>query len=205
MIKLFKQVLILITLALLTSCGDSEKQTEEKNKAVVEQKKEQLKAVNEKAIIDLSHKYNSVLGWAKIEPFSYVLQDMFINTGKLITFIGELKDITKLDSTYYLIVYNSRRLLVKKYYIAKISLNHQQFLEIKKNLESKNKKHRVNGCFVFKVSKIITILPQIKSTNNFDGEDSYSYLEYDFHETLFIFKGELIDFYLIKTIENSSE
>lgn len=71
----FKQTLILICLALLTSCENPEKQAEEKNKAVVEQKKEQLEAVNEKAIIDLSNKYNSVLGWEKIEPFTYVLQD----------------------------------------------------------------------------------------------------------------------------------
>jgi hypothetical protein len=108
----------------------------------------------------------------------------------------------KNDSIFFLKVYSSSWNPYKNY-VADISLSPQKFLELNKILQSKNHSH--DGCFIFKVSEIITILPQIKSGFDFNGEDSYSYLEYDFDETLLIFKGELIDLYLNVIIPEKNE
>ncbi len=196
MTKLLGLTLTLFTIILLTSCCKSDKEVteaKEEKKAVVKQKKEQLKTSNEKAIINLSQKYNAVLGWDTLELYTYLYQEMFIDQRKPISFEGELTDITKTDSTYFLKVRNSSWHYDKNY-IALISLSRQNFVELQKILKSNN--HTNEGCFVFKVSNIVSAYPEIKSDFKLNGEDSYSYLDYDFDETLLIFKGELIDFYL---------
>jgi hypothetical protein len=205
MTKLLGLTLTLFTIILLTSCGKSDKEVKEakeEKEAVVKQKKEQLKTTNEKAIINLSQKYNAVLGWDTLELYTYLYQEMFIDQRKPISFEGELYDITKTDSTYFLKVRNSSW-HYNKNYIALISLSRQNFVEFQKILKSNY--HTNEGCFVFKVSKIVPASPEIKSDLELNGEDSYSYLDYDFDETLLIFKGELIDFYLNESADKTND
>jgi len=205
MTKQFGLTLTLFTIILLTSCGKSDKEVKEvkeEKEAVVKQKNEQLKATNEKAIIDLSQKYNAVSGWDTLELYTYLYQEMFIDQRKPISFEGELNDITKTDSTYFLKVRNSSW-HYNKNYIALISLSRQNFVEFLKILKSNN--HTNEGCFVFKVSKIVSASPEIKSDLELNGEDSYSYLDYDFDETLLIFKGELIDIYLNERADKTND
>lgn len=194
--KQFVQTIILLTIVLLTCCGKSEQQIKEEKEDFVKQKNEQLKITNKKALINLTQKYSAIMGWDTLDFYTYQYQEMFIDQRKPICFEGELNDITKTDSSYYLKLRNTSW-HYKKNCIALISLSRQNFIEFNKILKSKN--HTNEGCFVFKVSKIISASPEIKSDIEMEGEDSYSYLGFDFDETLLIFKGELIDFYLNET------
>lgn len=190
--KLFGMIIILTALVLFSSCGKSEKQIRIEKYSAQEKKTEQLKVLNKKAIEILSEKYKSVIGWDTSDNFTYELQEMFIDEGKLISFEGELKDIIKSDSTYFLVVNSD-----SKNCIARISIKTEKFINLKKQLKSKDCSK--TGCFVFKVSKIISASPEIKSDFESDGE--YSYLDYDFDHPLLIINGDLIDFYLIKIVE----
>ncbi len=205
MTKQFGLTLAFFTIILLASCGKSDKEVKElkeEKEAVVKQKNEQLKTTNEKAIINLSQKYNAVSGWDTLELYTYLYQEMFIDQRRPICFEGELNDITKTDSTYFLKVRNSSW-HYNKNFIALISLSRQNFVEFQKILKSNN--HTNEGCFVFKVSKIVSASPEIKSDLELNAEDSYSYLDYDFDETLLIFKGELIDFYLNESADKTND
>lgn len=152
-----------------------------------------IKIFNEKAIVDLTRRYSSISNWDSLETYSYVFQKMFIEEKTPISFKGELKDITKSDSIYYLKVYNIGEIYYRNY-IAIISTNPIKFAEIRHKLESNN--YSDKGCFIISVSKISSALPKIISDIEDDGDYSYSHLAYDDEETLFILKGDLIDFYL---------
>ncbi len=183
----------------MISCSKSDQQTKEK---ILKEKNEQLETVNKEAIINLTQKYNSVMGWDTLKEYTYVYQEMFVEQRKTINFEGELSDITKIDSTYYLNVRN-KKFYYNKNYIALIALNRQKFIELQNILKSTN--HTNEGCFVFRVSKIVSASPEIKSDIESDGEDFYSYINYDFNNTLLIFKGDLIDFYLNETADKSND
>ena len=193
MIILFRKTILFIAIVLLTGCGKSEQQIKDEEKKIVSQKREQIKVVNKKEIADFSSKYNAISGWDTVGNLTYVLQEMFSQETKPISFEGELKDITKTDSSYFLKIYRRGR-HDKQNYITQISITKEKFIELIKQLKLPN--HSNTGCFIFKVSKIISASPVIKSNSELEGEDTYSYLEYDFDESLLIFKGELIDFYL---------
>lgn len=199
MTRQFVWTIIFATIFLLTSCGKSERQIEEKKEKILWQKIEQLRVTNKKAITELSQKFNSISGWDTLAAFTYVLQEMFVDERKPISFEGELKDITKLDSTYFLRVHSDW--YYKQNYIAQISISPEKFIELKNQLKSSN--HSKEGCFIFKVSKIIYVSPEIKSNSESEGEAWDSYLDYDFNKSLLIFKGDLIDFYLNEIVEKT--
>ncbi len=197
MIKMYGNLLTLLILIFLISCGKSELQIKEEKDAVLKQKEEQLKTTNEKAATILSKKYNAQIGWDTLDLYTYLYQEMFIDQRNPISFEGKLEDIIKLDSSYILKVLNTNRT-----YIAQISMNRERFVEFQKIFNSKNRGNE--GCFVFQVSKIISASPEIKSDYEFDGEGSYSFLDYDFDQSLLIFKGDLIDFYVNETDEKDN-
>lgn len=192
--KIISKWLSIIFLTVLTiSCDNSEQRIKKEKKLEINQKKEQLIIKNKNEIKIISNKNNAVMGWDTLYYYTCTLQEMFIDANKLICFEGEIKDITKSDSNYTLKVYNNNWQSVQNY-IALITVNPKIFFEMKKLLNSNN--HLNEGCFVFEVTKIFTENPSIKSNIELEGEYSYSYLDYDFDETLLIFKGNLIDFYL---------
>lgn len=187
--KRIGQVIIVTAITLFTSCGKSEREIKAEKEKVVEQEKkelkEQLKTTNEKAIIDLTHKYNAISSWDTLDKFTYVFQEMFIDEKKNMSFEGELVDITKSDSTYFLKVYKDTW-HYDRFYIAQISTTPEQFSELERH-------NSTEGCFIIKVT-------QITSLFDLEGEDSDLTCELDDH--LLIFKGDLIDFYLNETVEN---
>lgn len=196
------QISAFLAFILLISCGKSEQQIEQEKEAIAKQKKEQIQIRNEKAIINLCEKYNAVSGWDTLNLYTYHYQELFIDQKRPISFKGELNDITKTDSTYFLRVRNTNWRYSKDY-IAQISLNHQTFNKFQSILKLKN--HTNKGCFIFSVSKILSVSPKLISEAESDSENYYSYLDFDFDETLLIFKGELIDFYLIEILPKSDE
>lgn len=198
---LLKIMLILISIILLTSCGKSEAdikyEKEKSEKKAAQLKREQLKKEKDKAISDLYLKYGMVKGWENVDTFTYALQEMYLEKGKTMVFEGTLKDIMKSDDTYFLIVEG-----INEYYghnnIANISLDSEKFNELRKHLKSKS--NSLGGCFVFKVSNIISPLYQIKSGSESGSEECSSFLEYSMNESLLIFKGDLIEFYISKNL-----
>jgi hypothetical protein len=195
--KQFGIISFLLLIVLFSSCGKSKEQIENEKYEAQEKKTEQIKMINEKAIINLSKRYKSISGWDTLNKFTYELQEMFIDKGELISFKGKLKDILKLDSTYFLNVKNNTEGPHYGYnFIAQIAINIEMLKELKQILLSKD--YTKEGCFVFRVSKIYTAFPKLKSDNDTDSEDSY--LGWDFN-TLIVFKGELIDFYMEKRTE----
>jgi hypothetical protein len=189
--KQIGQIIIFSAIILITSCGKSELEISEEKEKVLEQKTEHLKTINEKAIYELNHKYNVISVWDSFETFTYVLQEKFIDENHAMSFEGELKDISKADSTYTLEVLKNDWHYNWKY-LALISISKEKFIEFKKALETPN--HSNTGCFIIKVSKIYSAIPKIKSSLEFEDDDSY--LNFDFNETLLIVKGNLIDFHL---------
>lgn len=195
--------IILSAIILFTSCGKSEQQVKEDKKQVVKQKTEQLKTANKKAISDINHKHNAVSGWDSLESFTYVLQEMFVDENKLMNFKGEIKDIIKSDSTYLLKVHHNSDWPYKMDYLALISMSREKLVEIKEILKSDN--HSNIGCFILKVSKIISSSPKIKPDLELEGEDSYSYMDFDFDANLLIFKGDLVDFHINEILPKDNE
>ncbi len=191
MITNFKKILFLSFMLLMISCGKSEKEIKEEKQKAIEQKGTELETSNEKSIKDLAVKYKAVSGWDTSDIFTCRFQEMFIDSNKLINFEGRITDITKTDSTYILkIHYKTHR----RHYIAEISVSNKKYSELRNIINSKN--HSNEGCFIFRVSKIIAANPEIKS----NGVDLY--LDYDFNKILVIFKGDLIDYYINETVEN---
>lgn len=204
MTKQLMQAIILTAIMQIVGCGNPEQDIKGAKEVVVRQTRGQVKTRNEKAIADLTQKYSSISGWDSLQPFTYVLQEMFIYENKPISFKGELIDITKSDTTYFLkVLYNGRS--YNRDYIALISLTQEKCDLLKTLLKPTNYSTFLEGCFIFKVSKISSASPKITSDFEYDGEDSFSYLEYDFDETLLIFKGELIDFYINETFDQGNE
>ena len=71
--------------------------------------------------------------------------------------------------------------------------------ELKNKFRSTN--HSEKGCLIFKVLKIVSVAPEIKSIFESEVETLYSSLYYAFDESILIFKGDLIDFYLNEIVE----
>ncbi|HCS20658.1 MAG TPA: hypothetical protein DIW47_08885 [Bacteroidetes bacterium] len=183
----------LFTIILFGSCGKSEQQIREEKYQDIKQKEQQLKLANDSAISLLNQKYNAISGWDSLEMFSFQLQEMFVDQRRPISFEGRILDIIKSDSTYLLKVYRSTWYFPPKDHLALISISNAMFPRLKKMLKPEN--NFIEGCFVFDVSSITSLSPKL-SSDLVNGEDSYSYLDFDFESTLLIFKGDLIDFHL---------
>jgi hypothetical protein len=185
--------LILFTFIItLVSCEKSEK----KNNNLINK--------NGKVISSLIQKYNAEPWEPNAEDFTYDLQKKFIDEKKLISFSGDISDITKLDTTYLLSFRNdeieAKSLGVfRRNYIVLISLSQEKFSKFEKQRKSKN--HSSNAFYIIKATKISNKLPVLASDFKLDGEDSYSKLSFAFNETLLILNGELVDFYIKESDE----
>jgi hypothetical protein len=193
MIMNFKILVIPVIILLLSSCGKSEQETKEDEQKTLDQKKEELETLNEKAALNLAIKYNAISGWDTLDLYSYEYQEMFIDSNRLISFKGYITDISKLDSNYLMRIYHSGYDFNKKF-IAEITVDQNHFDRLESVLKSNHK--RKNGYFIFKVARIISVNPEIQSDVDYDGDDAYSYLHFNFHRTHLFFKGKLLDFFL---------
>lgn len=186
--------LLLLTVILLFSCGKSNSEQREEIEGIGV---EQQTSLFETSIINLSNKYNAIRRWDTLVTFTYELQEMFIDQDKLVAFEGRFMDVIKTDSSYLLIVMNSR-MHYNRNYMAQITISQEDFYQLRVQLSADRQFGK--GCFIMRVSKITTASPEIKSDCDLQDEDVYSYLFYDFQESLIIFKGELIDFCLNEVI-----
>lgn len=204
----YKLPIIFFAIILLASCGKSELEIQEEKQKMADQNQHELTTLNKKSITDLATKYKAVSGWDTLHLWTYHFQEMFIDSSKLINFIGGIEDITKIDSFYILRVHYINQYVEINYnsdknYIAEIAVNRQQLQHIRDLIISKI--HSNEGSFIFRVSKIISATPEIKSDFEFNGEKSYPYPDQDFDENLIIFKGVFVDCYLNEILKDSDD
>jgi hypothetical protein len=185
-----KNLLILCLFIILSSC----EQKEQKKENV----REKISLSNEKAIKDFIYRNNAISGWDTLACYTYRYQEMFIDSARKISFEGNIRDIIKSDSNYFIkISYSELHNIIyhqiyrNNHFLAEIMLTRGQFLSLKQKLKSKNSSR--SGCFIFKVSKIVTLGPEIKTDLKGYSEDVNIYLDFDFTENLILFKGTLVD------------
>jgi hypothetical protein len=100
----FKPIFIiyLTTMAILASCGPSEKDKKDalKNQQYAEDKL--INAENNEQIADLNKKHSALTAWDSSSEFSYALQEKLTSSNRNISFNGRIVDIVKVDSGYFL-------------------------------------------------------------------------------------------------------
>ena len=189
-ISIFLPLSFLIFVSL--SCGKSEEDIkEEKYKTSVQT----VDSINDIAAHELVTKYHAVSEWDTLKLFTYVYQKIFIEENRLISFEGEIEDVSTIGTTYVLKVQHGEN-RYNRYFEAEISVSKEMFQRMEKKLSH----HDIGniGWFIFKVQKIVSLSPELTSEYESEGEDSYSYLTYDFNKRLIIFKGDMVDFYFLR-------
>ncbi len=200
----FSNILLVIVSLIFTSCRHQKKDLSTDKWRIRYERESQLDALNLLNAQKLSRSSNSIVDWDTVEKFTYSLQETFENSSRPISFMGEVKDIVKRDSTYILkvagLIYQSN-----KYFIAEISVNSAIFQELKFKLDPKE---RNEGCFIFQVSKISSFQLGVKSEIKQDGttvEDASSYIVLDLDETLIKFQGNLVTYFIYDRLEEDDE
>jgi len=196
--------LLIITSLLIASCGQEKKQPSKDSWKVRYEKQKQLDTLNLTKAEEFSKTANAIIGWDITNQFTYSLQELSESTQRPISFIGEIKDIIKKDSSYILKVVNTNSESSKNF-VAEISVNTNMFQTIKSKLDPNESNE---GCFIFQVIKISSHLPILKSeieSNGEDMEDASSYLTLDFDESLVKLQGKLITFFMYDRLKEDDE
>ncbi len=220
MLAFIKQTTLLLTTLLLLACDNSEQKTKEEQK-IAEQleeahemkKADQLEDENEFETDRIIKKHNAHNGWDSLIPFTFVLQEIFVEQNRPMTFEGQVVDIIKSDSTYTLKVTQKNEIkkmfgseyiennlekfneLYNSNYIALISVSKPIFNNIEVKLKSNN--YGLYGCFIIDVKNIQTILAFPNSSNNKCSEcNNYSDTQRD--ENFTVIEGDLLDIHLTK-------
>lgn len=215
----------LIPLFVIISCTQKNNELKKSAEEIKSEKGGQMDSLNISKAISLSSKNNAIIGWnvSEVErkklafslqelfdstqkgkkKYTYALQELFDTTNKPVSFLGRVVDIIKKDSLYILHLHNSD-IPSDDNYLSEISVSFLKFQKLKKFFSNGR---RLDGCFIFKVNKVISAYPKLTSDIEYSGSDDpsndYSYLTYDFDENLIVFKGELVDFYIFKSLDNN--
>ena len=140
--------------------------------------------------------YNPITDWDTSYIWTYKLKEKVLDS--VIYFDGSIKDITKIRDRYILKTSSSRGAYMAELTLDRFIVDKIQSLYIKKPSQ--------RWAFVFKVKDIISMSPELTADGEAEGSGEneapqvHAYLVYDYSQTLRQFKGELIDFYLIKAI-----
>lgn len=135
--------------------------------------------------------YNPITDWDTSYIWTYKLNEMVLDS--VIYFDGSIKDITKIRDRYILKISANRGAYMAELTINRLMVDKIQSLYIKKPPQ--------RWAFVFKVKDIISMYPELTADGKVEGDgEVHAYLVYDYSRILRQFKGELIDFYLIKLI-----
>lgn len=211
---------LLLVCTVAISCNQTKKEPSDDREASVtkELTSDELDSLNQNASIAITLNQNAISGWDTIAKYTYQLQEMLDTGSKAISFIGNINDIIKADTNYIMKVkgnYNGRR-NSRNSWFAEILLSKSRYQELHRYLFKKSLKSI--GCFIIKNVKIyekvnffraISINSEIGSykpaieddKNSVKADAFYSNVLESFDEKVFIFKGELVDFYLFKNKE----
>ena len=182
--------ILLLAILLLTSCGQISQEDANASNVLLE--------MNERYIADLNREYNAISELDSLNAFTSVLQDRFIDSERNLNFIGRIKDICKSDSLFTITVWN-KDFFNDRDYMALISLSAESLNEFRAKFREAGNVDEIS--FIVNVSEIISYPLQLKSNIEHSSDDIYTYLSLDSDFSLIIFKGSLIDYYIMKTEE----
>jgi hypothetical protein len=190
-----KIILMFVLSFVFAYCGESEKEIPKSDYQIQKEKEKRFDTLNLIQAYNLARKNSAISDWDTAPGFTYQLQEKFENTSRLISFLGEIDDIVKKDSSFFLKIASSNFQAFKTF-SAEISISPQTLETLE---ESMNKKKSRKGCFILNVTRIISSSPILSSDVESTGEtpeDAISYLTYDDDETLIKIYGNLKDFYI---------
>ncbi|MBC7748366.1 MAG: hypothetical protein H7Z76_07295 [Methylotenera sp.] len=194
--------LFLLTIILI-SCGEKKEVVKDKASSEIW---DELRAKNKKESILLSEKHNAIIDWDTTDQYTYQLQELFITNANSISYTGIISDIIKKDTSYILKLYSHSYYNYYKTYMADVELSYQMLKELLKD-QSMLKKRLAEGCFIFKVTKIESMSPELTSDIDlgspsendpslYEQENISSSLIFNYKRNLIKFKGKLIAFYM---------
>ncbi len=210
---LFSKTLFLFLSITIFSCDQKKKEPGKSKYEIQEEKNNELDTLNRSESAKLCTKLKAQIGWDTGKKYTYQLEELFDSANRPITFIGEINDIVKVNNLYVLKLHNSNEKSYFNDYLAEVSLSYSQLQELNKYILSNNSEE---GCFILKFKTISSSYPKLTSevegtTPDIEGisddiiENASSYLTFDFSKRVVILKGELIDYYVFKKIEDEKE
>ena len=202
--KFSKSLIPIFLFFAFVSCNDSKIESKKGEFEISLEKQDKLDTLNLIEAQRLSRTSNSIIGWDTTENFTYSLEKKFEAEPKLLSFIGEIKDVIKKDSLYILKVINEES-ESSKYFIAEISVTADMFQKMESKLDPKETN---KGCFIFtptsiRSSSLLRLDSEVLPDENAKTADeananASSDLSYDFGHVIVFLKGNLKDFYLYK-------
>ena len=184
-------IFILLSIALY-SCGVKEKVNDARSDSteIKQTKLNSIKSENKKSCSILSNKYNAVANWDSSELYTYQIQDLFLNKNNIISFIGYISDIEKIDTIYLLKLYALNFENINMY-IADVKISASAFEKFK--TDKVNREHFQSYCFIFKVNSIVNDYQ--RQPANFSPESERVKAFLNPNQRLVHFSGDFIDFY----------
>lgn len=197
-----KILLIFISVALL-SCGQEKKEPPKEKWEVRYDKQKQLDTLNKTEANNLTLKLNAISGKDSSLKFTYQLQEIVQKGNQQISFIGNITDITKVDSNYVLKIYGT---FAKQDCFGEISVSPDIFKKLYTQFDLKSSIRK--GCFIFKPksiksSSLLTIDSEVSGGETID--DATTDLTYDFNDVILFLKGNLIDYYMYKRLPKDED
>lgn len=199
-----KSILITALALIILSCNEEKKEPSKSDYEIRWEKQKQLDTLNLNRAYQFASKYNASFGWDTTLNFTYFLQEQFENTNQPVSFIGEVKDVLKNDTSFVLKIASTNSISYHSF-IAEVSVSPSLFKEMQPLLKASESNE---GCFIFNTTKITSNQPILKSeieSNGQNVEDATSYLTLDFDENLVKFKGKLIAYYLYERLNKDDE
>lgn len=205
MTKFFMMFLLSFYMALF-SCTPAKKEEVKKTEFEIKYEKEQLiDTLNKNESTNITAKFNAFSGRDSSVKFTYQLQEILKENIIPVSFVGRINDISQKNGNYFLKIYGK---FSNQICYAEILVSPQEFEKFKKQLNPKLKYEK--GCFIFKPTSInSSSMLTIDSKLNIDetaetAEDANARAEaeltYDFIDNLLFLKGNLVDYYLFKTL-----
>jgi hypothetical protein len=180
------------------ACG--ERKSQKTKSEIQNEKRKTLDSLNEAEAKKLAMSFDANIDWDTTYCFTYSIQELFEANTRPVSFTGEINDVFKKDSLYILKIVNSNW-KASKQFIAEISIDKRAFQQLKSKL---NPEEDNQGCFIFRVTKITSHSPVLKSEIDPNGEsvdDASSYLTLDFYESIVKLEGNLVSCYLYQRLE----
>jgi len=179
----FRSILIFCILPFIfSSCGNS-----------VKEKRDELYEKNQLYAENIIKKY-AAFAVDSINDYTFSYQNKLVEQNKLFAFKGIISDISKQDSNYILLAYTT---INSHSYTARIIINPESFQRLSPLLIFDYRKKQ-KGCFIIKLSQILSQSPSLDlDINNGDEENNPYVTVGDFGDDRILkFKGSLVDFYI---------
>lgn len=181
--------LILALIFVLFSCGSGNQQNDDD----ISKLRKSIQLANEKETSFIK-KYDAIqLGDNELK-FTYQIQELLNDSNKVISISGYIRDIIQVKGEF---VFRLVTEFMDKEFIAEIFVEKGKFQNVKSQLESESP--NLNGCFIFKPIKLrssplLSIYPEVNYGDTRDDDETN--LIYQFDGTIYLVKGEMIDYYL---------